>query len=258
MKSSSKSLFQFLINLFTDSFVKPFYYKIVFFVLILVGSTEAMSQDLVQWQEELKKLVQTPIVLNELPDYDYLGPWRVTKDFAVDTKPIEDANIDPQKNCPLQKAVLYPSHPQQTTKNYHAALTADYLTSKLPADSVVCLIPTVNKKYCLRSTKAHSVIMSDLYWDQCHNLYRAFWITSYPQSFENMGTLFAKGRVIFQNQNSPIAGDVVDGSTYPVDQGEFISITKASNEDFAISERYRADSLKSGRFILKDLLFIEK
>ena len=159
----------------------------------------------------------------QFPESQYIiNNWSTYTEFSVDGGQFPLRNVTKvQLNCADKK--LYPTHPQQFTKEYIMGLTADYKRTEMPGTATSCITPNFNKKYCLLSQRAVVAIMSDIYEDSCGNLYRGYWFLSYrvgggpSKSEDSMGTLFAKGRTQYEKPHSEFPGkEFIDGNTYPV------------------------------------------
>ncbi len=159
----------------------------------------------------------------------YLKPWRINRDFVIDPAM---RNIDEQNtHLRCQSDNLWPSHPYQSTKEYHAALVAEYDYTKLPATSPACTIPNPTRRFCQRAASAKLVVTSDLYVDDCGNHYRAYWLTAYMSNHESMGTLFSKGRTAYERAGSAFRGDYVTGGTYGLKLNDFILLSPLKAKD---------------------------
>lgn len=200
--------------------------RFIFLLIILTSFAQAHSQ-IESWEEYLREqVIPTQEYFGELT---FLKAWRTNRDFVIDParKNIDLAST--QLRCNTDK--LWPSHPYQSTKEYHAALVADYDYTKLPANSQACTIPNPTRRFCQRAASAKLVITSDLYVDDCGNHYRAYWLTAYMSNHESMGTLFAKGRTAYGRAGSEFRGDYVTGATYGVKMSDFISLSPLTGRD---------------------------
>lgn len=212
--------------------------KILFVALVLFGACSHQAKDLSERQPANVILNQTwkgyleskvgPFP-NLFPDAKYLKmPWTTYHEFDVDGTKFPPNRIQVLSlNCRDKK--LYPTHPQQFTKDYIMGVVAPYDRLTLPALSSSCIIPNPTKKFCLSAQRAVVAVMSDTYQDSCGNLYRGYWMVSYrigggpKMSEDTMGTLFAKGRTQYEKPHSDFPGkEFIDGNTYAVDQKEFL------------------------------------
>lgn len=163
-----------------------------------------------------------------VPEAHAFTGWKPVSGYADTTiNWSQQPRVQPSCN---KGAALYPTHPQQNTKVYHIFDWGTYNHFKLAADSEAC---TIGSKYpnsrgvklCFRADTAYYVFMSDLYRDACGNIYRAYWELNYLKKYENMGTLFAKGRTMYPNPRSEFPGDYVMGQTYPLEPNDFVFFT---------------------------------
>lgn len=198
---------------------------ILLLTLILPGLCWALPQS--SWEQYLRQEVIPG--QQEFEELTFLKPWKNDSDFVIDPA---NRNINQrEKNFRCQSNNLWPSHPYQSTKEYHAALRAEYDYTRLPATSMYCMIPNPTRRFCQRAAAAKLVITSDLYVDDCGNHYRGFWLTAYASNFESMGTLFAKGRTAYQRPGSSFRGDYVTGATYGLKLQDFLYLTELSAKD---------------------------
>ncbi len=164
-------------------------------------------------------------------ELQYAKSWRTDSEFVFEASKEKVNPNQTQLRC--QSSKLYPSHPYQSTKEYHAAMRADYNHTKLPADSRACQTPNPTRRFCLRAGAAKLLVMSDLYVDECGHHYRGYWLTSYMSLDESMGTLFAKGRTAYPRPGSTFRGDYVTGNTYEVREKDFVYLTPLESQDRA-------------------------
>lgn len=187
-----------------------------YLLLLLVISIEALSS-------------QRPV-----PDAHAFKGWRPVEGYA-------DTRIDwrslPRVTPTCDKgAALYPTHPQQSTKVYHVFDWGSYNHFKLTGDSEACTISSRHNnsrgvKLCLRPDTIYYALISDLYRDACGQTYRAYWEVIYLKKNDNMGTLFAKGRTMYENPRSEFPGDYVMGPTYPLKTDDFLFFTPLFQAD---------------------------
>lgn len=175
------------------------------------------------WQEfVMKRLVEPAGLQNYFPDPKALGPWKLNDEFVIN-KPLLPSQIS-EKPMTCETKNLYPTHPFQTTKEYIHAVFSMYDHSILPADSYACLTPNPTRKFCLRGATAIMVVMSDTYEDDCGNYYRGYWLLTYLKSDENMGTLFSKGRVLYERPEAEFPGEYYEAGTYTVKRDDFFTL----------------------------------
>lgn len=145
----------------------------------------------------------------DLPEPQHLSAWRWNQNYA----PSETAS-DPAKltkvnlNCNSDR--LWPTHPQQTAKDYVYAVTASY----------------ENRKYA----DANAIVMSDMFQDECGNKYKGYWIVSFLSDEETMHTLISKGRRIIRKAGG-FPGEFTSGSTFAVKADEFLFLTDLPAEE---------------------------
>jgi hypothetical protein len=195
------------------------------------------------------------------PDGQYIETsWRTYSEFNVD-----GSHFPPNKIqiLPLTcaKKNLYPTNPQQNTKVYIYGVYSNYNHVRLPGTSSSCITPSFNKKHCLRAQSAVVAVMSDVYQDSCGNFYRGYWRLNYrigggPQMSEDtMGTLFSKGRTVYEKPNSSFPGkEFVDGDTYPVDVKNFMFLGSVLPGDQQKVKNAQAMALRSG-YTLKNRIW---
>lgn len=196
------------------------------------------------WQSYIEKNVFQKVGLENIyPDPAFLGPWWSNDDFVLSggtPSRIRERGL----NCP--SVSLYPTHPSQATKDYLHAMYSQYNHANLPPTSYACLTRTTTNRHCLRAAIAEVVVMSDTYVDDCGNLYRGYWVTTYLKSDENMGTLFSRGRSAYPKPNAQFPGEFIDDNTYALTRDQFLllgEILPGDGEKIRIEE---ARALKSG------------
>ncbi len=205
-----------------------------------------------RWEDYLREEVLP--AQEHFEDLRYLKPWKIDSDFVIDATQLVINKRESSFRC--QTDHLWPSHPYQSTKEYHAALRAEYDYTRLPVSSSACMIPNPTRRFCQRAAAAKLVITSDLYVDDCGNHYRAYWLTAYQSNFESMGTLFAKGRTAYERPGSSVRGDYVTGETYGINKKEFLYLTPLSVKD----QRNLSQSLQGIEihFLKRGRLFIPR
>jgi hypothetical protein len=156
--------------------------------------------------------------------------------------------------CP-NDANLYPTHPSQVLKEYHAYDSARYNQREIDGRSEACLVSRVrahpNARQpsaasvariiaeaeangrgipCLQADAVHRVVLSDTYIDACGNYYRGVKRLSFLGSQENMGTLFSAGRTSY-NQGASVTDGQYDGPTYAVPYTDFVFLAELLPND---------------------------
>ncbi len=196
------------------------------------------------WQSYILEEVLTGGLDEVFPDTHLLQPWRQSSDVVFERPPqmphqLNEVPLD----CRDQR--LWPTHPQQYTKDYHHAVTASYQQHKLPINSSACLRPNPTRRFCIQATWANLIVMSDTFQDNCGHTYRGFWLVKFLDAHESMGTLLSKGRTVYEKPNSQFAGEFEEGNTYPVPANDFILLTRIRKSDVAKIEGQRAQALRS-------------
>lgn len=195
------------------------------------------------WQEYISKKIVEPVGIQTFfPDPKALEPWRLNDEFVIN-KPISPSQIF-EKPLTCETKNLYPTHPYQSTKEYIHAVFSMYDHTILPPDSHACLTPNPTRKYCLRGSTAIMVVMSDTYEDDCGNYYRGYWLVTYLKSDENMGTLFSKGRVLYEKPEAEFPGEYYEAGTYVVNRNDFFTFGELLPGD---RENIRAEEERSLR-----------
>jgi hypothetical protein len=197
------------------------------------------------WQAYIFKNVTGPSGLGSFfSDPESLGPWRMNEEFVIN-RPVLPSEIS-LKPFACGTKNLYPTHPYQTTKEYLHAVFSMYDHGTLPPTSYACLTRSPNGRFCLRGAVALMVVMSDTYEDDCGNYYRGYWLVTYLKSDENMGTLFSKGRVLYEKPDAEFPGEYVEAGTYVVKASDFFILGELLSDD---QEKIRVEeerALRSG------------
>jgi hypothetical protein len=178
------------------------------------------------------------------PDSHLLKGWSESSDIVITRTETPETIRKVSINCPSRN--LSPTHPQQYTKEYHYAVWSHYDHGRLKPDSAACERPNPTNRFCVKATYANAVFMSDLYNDDCGNTYRGYWLVSYLQSDESMGTLFAKGRTVYPKPDSEWEGEMITGDTYVTQESEYLlfsAINKTEAEQINMSQR---NAIKEG------------
>lgn len=164
-------------------------------------------------------------------DGRYLTPtWKPSHEITFDKRPPQPNQLqEVVVNC--KKKELWPTHPQQGTKEYLYAVVAPFDRQRLPPQMSSCITPNPTRKYCLRAQDANVLVMSDTYVDNCGNYYRGYWHVAYRtgggplKSEDHMGTLLSKGRTQYEKPRAQFAGEYETGYTYPVDPKQFMFLS---------------------------------
>ncbi len=216
----------------------------IFIPLLIPLVASAVSWD---WALDLSSVPQPNAITSWTnPQYESQG---------IELSKREHTEIPP--SCPDKR--LYPTHPQQFTKIYHVYRVANYNNRKVPYDSEVCLIasrsPSPAKRTCLLTdTFIHSLI-SDTFQDSCGNLYRGVWVMNFLKKQETIGTLFSKGRTLYEDPNSPFEKDMIEGQTYPSTQKEFLFLTPLFPGDKELIEKMKQSAQETHAYNPETHLF---
>lgn len=194
---------------------------------------------------------------DDLPQASAFQGWRTER---VEAAPVESLS---RIELACDKTTLYPTHPQQDLKTYHVVAYGSYDHFRVDAESNVCLTKSLGrnsagKKTCLRADTVEHAVLSDTYRDACGNLYRGIWKVTFLRQDDNMGTLFSKGRVMYQKTGSEFLDMYVAG-TYAVSAKDFLFLSPLFPGDEArildsrtrVEKTHRFNSA-SGLFELKD------
>lgn len=187
------------------------------------------------------------------------APWKQSHEITFEKRPPAPSQL-PEVALSCGDKKLWPTHPQQTTKEYLFAVVASFDRIRLPGTMSSCITPNFNKKHCLRSQDANVIVMSDTYHDSCGNLYRGYWVVSYRtgggpnKSEDNMGTLLSKGRTQYEKAKAQFAGEYEPGYTYPVEAQNFLFLSQLLPGDQRLIRLNREQALKFG-FKLKGRSF---
>lgn len=196
----------------------------------------------------------------EIPDPTAFMGWKEKQGWATS---IENPFQLRKREVLCEDKNLYPTHPQQTTKEYHYFLTGAFDIKKLPGVSRACRVRSsgdrLNAKRCLMAERIEFALISDIYRDRCGNHYRGYWMISFLQKDETMGTLLSQGRTVYEKENSPLAHDMYDGQTYAVPNKEFVFLTDLlQGDDKKISENQNRANRFTHDFNSQTLLFNPK
>ena len=204
------------------------------------------SLNQLSWQGYFNEEIFAKNNLKEyFPNPESLQAWQISSDITYGaTPPIPNELKEIKIQCPNKN--LWPTHPQESTKEYIFGMFAKYNNSKLPANSYACSITNSSHQLCLMTTSAYLTVMSDLYLDECGNYYRAYWLVSFLKKDDNMGTYLSKGRTIFPDPHGQFSGEVVYGPTYSVASQEFLFLTPAVSSEINKVENEKNLALKQG------------
>lgn len=193
-------------------------------------------------------------------DGKYLDlPWRQSVEIGFETRPPQPSQLqEVQVQCKSKE--LWPTHPQQFTKEYLYAVQASFERMRLPPHFSSCITPNPTRKYCLMTQTANVLVVSDTYQDNCGNYYRAYWHIAYrtgggPQrSEDHMGTMLSRGRTQYEKPNARFKGEYDTGYTYPVKADDFLFLSKLLPSDQTKISRFRSQAIKQG-FTMKGKSF---
>ena len=208
-----------------------------------IKSRKPSSLSQTTWMEYIQQEILHQQNLRDMfADSEYLIlPWRPSQEVAYGQRPTNPSLLtEIQVNCRDKK--LWPTHPQQSTKEYMYAVQAPYDHSRLPGTSEACMRANYNQRLCVRATWANIFIISDLYEDSCGNTYRAYWTTSYLQNQESMGTLVSKGRTVYPKPNAQFRNEFVTGYTFSLMPRDFLFLSSpwAGDREKIVRDRNRA------------------
>jgi hypothetical protein len=218
--------------------------KNVFAFFVLVLSLTALAQN------------------TEVPNPEAFYGWQAVTDYT--TSHLDLSKVPKIKlNCAADPTHLYPTHPQQDVKSYHRFNSGTYDHSKLTAESPACKIASKFKApnaqlSCLSPDIIYDVIISDVYQDRCGHWYRGYWQIVYFKSDENMGTLFSKGRTLYERPHSQFPNDFVVGNTYVVSETDFMFLSPIFNSDTQSVAKARNEALRTHSFDSNTLIYNPK
>lgn len=207
------------------------------------------------WQSYLDRNVFKGRLENFFPEARYIQlPWRQSSEISFERRPLQPESLHPIHLPSKEK--LWPTHPQQTTKEYLYAVWAPYDYTRLPPRSSVCLTPNPTRRFCQHSTWVNVVVISDTFEDQRGRLYRGYWPVYFLHTDENMGTLLSKGRTVYPKPGSTFDNDFVEGQTYEVKAGDFLFLAELLPADLRNIQREQTRA--KSRWIKKGKLFIPR
>lgn len=181
---------------------------------------------------------------SEFPDSNLLLGWNENIDFVITRKETPESIQKVQIRC--NKTNIWPTHPQQYTKEYQYAAWSHYDHGRLSINSPACMRPNPTNRFCVMATTANTVFMSDLYNDECGNTYRGYWIVNFLRSDETMGTLFAKGRTVYPKPNSEYEGEFETGDTYSIQESDFLFFADVTSADLKSIELSQQNATREG------------
>lgn len=169
----------------------------------------------------------------------------------------------PKKELQCGSNRLVPTNASQVLKEYHINYWGNYDVTKLKATDSACRMKTSTPNSeglfrCLVPDTFQVVILSNTYQDDCGNYYRGYWFVSFLKKHDNMGTLVAKGQTIYQDQNSQIQNDFIDGHTYAVDSSDFMFLSEIHSGDAKKIARELQRELKYTHNLKSDGTFVPK
>lgn len=180
-------------------------------------------------------------------------PWRESLNFVIESKVTPDSAGRVEVSC--YEDNLWPTHPSQTTKEYHWAAFTHYDHHKLPVNSYACLRKNPSNRFCVLAAIPLAVVMSDIFEDNCGNLYRGYWLVTYYKSDENMGTLYSRGRTAYPRPHSPYENDMVEGPTFGLKKRDFLFMGQLfKGDNVKISKEL--DRARKDGFIREGKLFL--
>lgn len=183
---------------------------------------------------------------SEFPDSQLLKGWKKSSDFTIIRN--EDPKLVVKKELRCDKQSLWPTHPQQMTKEYHFAAWSHYDHGRLKPNSAACQRANPTNRFCVMATYANAVVMSDTFSDECGNSYRGYWTVSYLKSDETMGTLFSKGRTVYPKPNAEFPGEYQTGDSYETHVSEFLFLSPLSQNELKLIKKSQVEALKEGYF----------
>lgn len=189
----------------------------------------------------------------EFPDSELLKSWNNNDDFTISRH--ENPDLIPKTELNCSKSALWPTHPQQFTKEYHFAAWAHYDHGRLKPDSSACMRANPSNRFCVMATYANAVVMSDSFLDECGNTYRGYWLVSYLKSDESMGTLFSKGRTVYPKPDAEFPGEYYTGDTYSVDASQFLFLSPLTQEEMKLIKMSQSQALEEG-YISRDFQWV--
>ena len=195
------------------------------------------------WQSYILEEVLTGGLDEVFPDTHLLKGWQPSSEVVFAGTPPRPSQLN---EVPLECADkrLWPTHPQQFTKEYLHAVYSNYEHHKVPVNSAACLRANPTRRFCVSATWANMIVMSDTFEDSCGHRYRGYWLVTFLDSEESMGTLLSKGRTVYPKANSQFAGEYEEGQTYVVNEKDFMFLTRLRVGDSAKIEQQRAQALQ--------------
>jgi len=196
-----------------------------------------------------------------IPDPQGFLGWKEIAGYRTSDKDVDKLQAVELK---CDKTELFPTHPSQATKLYHAAQIGLYQQTKIPGTSEACKISgkfktTRGTLPCLMADSLKYFAISDTYQDRCGNFYRGLVEVRFWSRDESMGTLFSRGRTVYPKPHSDFEGEMEEGGTYAVDYNDMLLVTELFPGDQEAIAKYKGDALANGfRFNSTTLLFERK
>lgn len=197
-----------------------------------------------------------------VPDPQALKNWRDAGFASTNQSELDQWRAENlPSNCSDQN--LYPTHPQQSSKQYHIHQIASYAHFDLPAESVMCAITTrpssaSARKYCLKAYQLNYVVLSDIFQNSCGEKFRGFWQVVFSSKNEKMQLLFSKGRSLVKNPESEFEGDFVVDGTSAVPKEDFFFLAPLFPGDLERAKDLREGARQNFTYDPSTLLFKPK
>ena len=176
-----------------------------------------------------------PHFMCQIEDYNKINRW-IEVQLNPDDYPnvINHATLK-RYSCEGGDGKLYPAYPSQEAKIYHKYYFGTYRNQLLTNESVQCRFWTNNQlRICQDSFPTKFIVASDLFYDSCGNLYRAFWRHFFLGNHESIADLFSRGRtqrITAGEAPDPLKGgdnyyEVVTSYTYGVSVDDFFLLSE--------------------------------
>lgn len=168
----------------------------------------------------------------------------------------------PAKDCLAADQIkfrhLYPVSPYPVFKEYHESRSWYPDPRTTPPNSPDCRKATGNR--CTLTYPHYFKRMSSIYITDTKEMVRAFWTVEYASYNETMGTLLAKGNVVWPdpkaNPELTQAQQMIVGSTYQVEKADFDCFRPLSESERVRAEQEMARVSSGPEFVRKGMLFI--
>jgi hypothetical protein len=129
----------------------------------------------------------------------------------------------------------------------------------VPADSRTCKIASKSAKpVCLLTDIFEYAVISDVFEDNCGNIYRGYWNVGFLKQDDNMGMLLSKGRTVYPKANAEYAGETEVGSTYAVDAKDFLFLGAPLAADKDTAAKLAQEANASHTFDTAKHLFVKR